>query len=317
MAKGLGTVSTLIVQKGILKIGDPFVAGAYSGKVRVMLDERGNRIEEAGPSIPVGVIGFDGLPEAGDIFISVDSDSEAKSTAIQRQQLRREQELRQVRHVTLDEISKQIQIGGVKDLKLILKGDVAGSVEALSDSLTRLSRDEVRVDIIHKGVGNITESDVMLAIASGAVVIGFQISPTTKARKLADNESVDIRQYNIIYDCINEIQLALEGLLTPEIKEEITSSVEIRKVYKISKTGNIAGCYVQSGKITRNDRIRVLRNGLPVFTGSIHSLKRNKDDVREVDQGYECGIQVEGYNGIEEGDFIEGFKQVEIKRRLD
>ncbi len=317
MSKGLGTISTVIVQKGTLRIGDPFVAGAYCGRVRAMFDERNNRVEYASPSTPVSVIGFDGLPEAGDLLVIVSSDSEAKTIANQRQQLRREQELRQLKHLTLDEISRQIQLGGIKELKLIVKGDVMGSVEALRDSLIRLSRDEVRVVLLHYGVGSINESDIMLAKASGAVIIGFQVSPTPKSRKLAEKEAIDIRQYDIIYDCINEIELALEGLLSPEIKEEITSTVEIRKVFKISKMGNIAGCYVLSGKISRNDRIRVLRDGLPVFTGTLSSLKRNKEDAKEVDQGYECGIQINGFNDIKEGDIIEGFKTVEIKRKFD
>lgn len=317
MSKGLGSVSTVIVQKGTLKVGDPFVAGASYGRVRAMFDERGNKVEEAGPSIPVGIIGFNELPEAGDVLIALSSDVEAKSVATERQQLKREQEFRKVRHITLDEISQQIQLGGVKDLNLIIKGDVGGSVEALSDSLLKLSREEVRVSIIHKGVGTINETDVMLAVASGAVVIGFQVSPATSARKLADKESVDIRLYNIIYDCINEIHLALEGLLSPELKESITSEVEIRKVFKISKTGNIAGCYVKSGKISRNDKVKLLREGLVVYNGSLHSLKREKEDVKEVDQGYECGIMLEGFNGIEEGDIIQGYKISEIKRTLD
>lgn len=317
MQRGLGAVATVIVQKGTLKIGDPFVAGSYSGRVRAMFDERNNKVESAGPSTPVSVIGFDGLPEAGDILMVVNSDSEAKAIANQRQQLRREQELRQVKLTSLDEISRQIQLGGVKDLKLIIKGDVMGSVEALSDSLIKLSREEVRVDILHKGVGSINESDVMLAKASGAVIIGFQVNPTPKARKLAENENVEIRHYDIIYDCLNEIELALEGLLAPEIKEEITATVEIRKVFRISKVGNVAGCYVLDGTIHRNDKIRVLRDGLPIFTGSILSLKRNKDDVKEVMQGYECGIQINGFNDIQEGDIIEGFKIVEVKRKFD
>ncbi|MDQ1265310.1 MAG: Translation initiation factor [Bacteroidota bacterium] len=316
MSKGMGIVATVIVQKGTLKVGDAFVAGIYSGRVRAMLDERGNKIESVGPSTPVGVIGFDGLPEAGDVLTSYDFDAEARSIAIARQQLKREQDFRQSRKITLDDISKQIQQGGVKELNLIIKADVAGSVEALNDSLHKLSHDEVRVNVIHKGVGAITENDVMLAVASNAVVIGFQVSSTVKAKKLAENEVVDIRNYNIIYDCINEIHLALEGLLTPEIKEDITSTVEIRKVFRISRMGNIAGCYVLSGKIHRNDKVKLLRDGLEVFNGTLDSLKRNKDDVREVDQGYECGIMLNGYNDVLEGDIIEGYKIIEVKRTL-
>lgn len=317
MSKGLGSVATVIVQKGTLNIGDSFVAGVHSGKVRAMYDERGHKMEFAGPSAPVRVVGFDGLPEAGDSFFIVDNEVEARNISNERKQLKREQELRQVRHVTLDEISAQIKIGGVQELNLIIKGDVGGSVEAISDSLLKLSNDEVRVNILHSGVGPIIESDVMLAAASGAVVIGFNVSPSGAARRIADNEKIDIRLYSIIYDCINEVHLALEGLLKPDIKEEITSEVEIRRVYKISRLGTIAGCYVLSGKITRNDKIRLLRNGLPVFTGSIGSLKRNKDDVKEVDTSYECGIQLDGYNDIEEGDIIQGFKLVEVRRTLN
>ncbi|MBX3043386.1 MAG: translation initiation factor IF-2 [Candidatus Kapabacteria bacterium] len=316
MKKGWGSTATIIVQKGTLKVGDAFVTGIHSGKVRALLNERENKIEEAGPSTPVMVIGFDGLPEVGDTFIVTHTDSEARDIANERKQLRREQDMRKVRHLTLDQISAQIQIGGVKELNLVIKGDVAGSVEALSDSLLKLSRDEVRVSILHKGVGPITETDVMLASASGAVVIGFNVNPTGKARKAAENELVDVRHYDIIYDCINEVQLALEGLLTPEYKEEITSTVEIRKTFKVSKIGTIAGCFVKSGKILRNDKVRVLRDGLLEFEGNISSLKRGKDDVKEVDTGFECGIQFAGFNDVMEGDIIESFKLIEIKRKF-
>jgi translation initiation factor IF-2 len=316
MTKGLGPVCTVIVQKGTLSIGDSFVVGHQYGRVRALLGERGNKLESAGPSIPARVIGLNGLPEAGDILTATDNDVEARNIATDRQQLRRQQEFNSVKHITLDDFSKKIQEGEVKDLYLVIKGDVGGSVEALSDSLQRLSNDEVRVNIIHKGVGAITESDVTLAMASGAIVIGFQVSPSAQARRLAESESVDVRLYSIIYDCIDEVRRALEGLLTPELKEDITCSVEVRKVFKISKIGVIAGCYMLSGKITRNDKVRLLRNGAPVFTGYLDSLKRGKDDVREVDSGYECGIALDGYNGIEVGDIIEGFKVVEIKRKL-
>ncbi len=316
MEKGLGATATIIVQKGTLRVGEPFVSGVYSGRVRALLDERGNKLEEAGPSDPVMVIGYDGLPEAGDSFITTHTDSEARSIANERKQLKREQELRQVRHMTLDEISAQISVGGIKDLNLVIKGDVSGSVEAISDSLLRLSTEEVRVNILHKGVGPVTENDVMLAAASHAIIIGFNSIPTGKARRVAETESVEIRDYSIIYDCINEVQLALEGLLSPEVHEEIVAEVEVRATFKISKVGVIAGCYVQSGKINRNDRIRVMRDGFEVFKGTIHSLKREKDDVREVDSKYECGIQLYGFNDIKEGDIIEAFKEVEVKRTL-
>jgi len=317
MSKGLGSVATVIVQKGTLRVGDTFVAGVHCGKVRAMHDERGNKMDIAGPSTPVRVVGFDGLPEAGDVFFCVSNEVEARDISNERKQLKREQELRQVRHITLDEISAQIKIGGVQDLNLIIKGDVGGSVEAISDSLLKLSTDEVRVNILHKGVGAIIESDVMLAAASRAVIIGFNVSPTGAARRIADNEKIDVRLYSIIYDCINEVQLALEGLLKPDIKEEITSEVEVRRIFRISRLGAIAGCYVISGKITRNDRIRLLREGLPIFSGSISSLKRNKDDVKEVDTSYECGIQLDGFNDFNEGDIIQGFKLVEVRRTLN
>ena len=316
MDKGLGPVSTVIVQKGTLSIGDYFVAGTHWGRVRAMFDERGNKVESAGPSMPVRVIGFDGLPEAGDLLYSVEAEYIAKDISIDRNRLKRQQEFKHTKHVTLDELSKQIQAGGVKDLNLIIKGDVGGSVEALSDSLFKLSTNEVRVNILHKGIGSINESDVMLAVASGAVVIGFHVNPTGAARRLADNNSIDIRLYSIIYDCINEVRLALEGLLTPDIKEDVTSTVEIRKLFKISRIGTIAGCYVLNGKISRNDKVRVLRDGLPIFTGTLDTLKRGKDDVREVESGYECGIMLAGYNNIEIGDLIESFKIVEVKRTL-
>ncbi len=316
VSKGLGPVATIIVQKGTLKIGDPFVSGIHHGRVRAMQDERGNKMEIATPAVPVRVMGFDGLPEAGDNFLVVDSEAEARSISNERKQLKREQEMRRVRHLSLDEISSRIKLGSVQELNLIIKGDVGGSVEAISDSLLKLSTDEVRVNILHQGVGEISESDVMLAAASQAIIIGFNVSPSSAARRLADNEKIDIRLYNIIYDCINEVQMALEGLLKPEIKEEVTAEVEVRRIFKISRIGTIAGCYVLNGKINRNDRVKVLRNGLPVFNGSIASLKRNKDDVKEVDTSYECGIQLDGFNDIQEGDIIQGYKLVEIRRTL-
>lgn len=316
MDKGLGPVSTVIVQKGTLNVGDYFVAGSHWGRVRAMFDERGHKVNSAPPSMPIRVIGFDGLPEAGDILSVVEAEYMAKEIANERSQLRRQQEFKQMRHMTLDDISKQISVGGIKDLNLIIKSDVGGSTEALSDSLLKLSTDEVRVNILHKGVGSINESDIMLAVASGAVVIGFQVAPTAQARRLADTNNIDVRLYNIIYNCINEVKLALEGLLSPDIKEEITSQVEVRKVFKISRLGAIAGCYVLSGKITRNDKVRLLRDGLPIFTGTLESLKRNKDDAKEVEAGYECGVMLNGYNTLEEGDIIEGFKLTEVKRTL-
>ncbi len=316
MAKGFGAVATLIVQNGTLRIGDSFVAGVQWGKVRRMLDERSKDLKKAGPSMPVRVIGFNGLPEAGDIYNVVESESKAKQIATDRNILKRQQEFKKSKIVTLDQLSKQIHDGEINTLNLIIKADVVGSVEALSDSLLKLSTDEVKVDIIHKGVGNINESDVMLAIASGAVILGFHVSMSSAARKMADVNSVDIRLYEIIYDCIEEVRLSLEGLLTPDLKENITAEVEVRKVYKISRLGSIAGCYVLNGKISRNDKVRLLRDGLPVFTGTLDSLKRNKDDVKEVDTGYECGIMLHNFNDVKVGDIIEAYKIVEVKRRL-
>jgi translation initiation factor IF-2 len=316
MDRGLGAVSTIIVQNGTLKIGDVFVCGSIFGRVRAMFDERDRRLTEALPSTPVKLIGFDGLPEAGDVLHVFQNEHEARAIASARQQRKREQDFRSSGHVTLDDISAQIKQGGMKDLNLVIKADVGGSSEALSDSLLKLSTGEVRVNILHKGVGNINESDIMLAVASKAVVIGFNVTPSGSARKLAEREAVDVRIYNIIYDCINEVRLALEGLLTPDLKEDVIANIEVRKVFKVSKLGNIAGCYILSGKITRNDKIRVLRDGLPIFTGYMNSLKRNKDDVREVDAGYECGIMLNNFNDYEIGDIIEVFKVTEVKRTL-
>ncbi len=314
--KGYGPVATIIVQKGSLRVGEPFVAGTAHGKVRKMLDERDNKVDIATPSTPVLIVGFANLPEAGDSFFVANSDIEARNIAQERSRLKREQEMRQIRRISLDDISQRIQQGNVKELKLILKGDVSGSVEALKDSLEKLSNDEVRVQIIHKGVGSILETDVILAAASEAVIIGFNVSVDANARKLADAEKVDIRLYNIIYDCINEIFLALEGLLTPEYQEETTAIVEVRQLFKISRMGTIAGCYVVNGKISKNDKVKVLRDGLILHTGNISSLKREKDDAREVDTGYECGIMVSNFNSLEIGDIIEAFKINEIKRKL-
>jgi translation initiation factor IF-2 len=314
--KGRGNVVTVMVQKGTLDVGDIFVCGQFAGRVRAMFDERGHRMDQAGPSMPAQVTGFDGLPNAGDILMEMDTDAEARDVAVRRQQLRREQQFRGMRHMTLDDISAQIQQGGVKELRLIVRADVSGSVEALSDSLQKLSTQEVKVRILYRGVGAISESDIMLASASDAVIVGFQVNVPPAARKLAEAENVDVRLYSIIYDCINEVQLALEGMLTPDIKEEITSTVEVRAIFKISKLGTIAGCYVQNGKITRNDKVRVLRDGFEIYKGTLASLKRVKDDVREVDSGYECGIGVQGFNDLEMGDIIEGYKTIEVKRKL-
>lgn len=316
MDKGFGATATVVVQKGTLNIGDSFVAGVSSGKVRGMFDEKGEKVETAYPSQPVRVIGFDGLPSAGDTFISVSKESEARKIASERKQLKREQELRQFRHITLEDFSSKAGIGDVKDLRLIVKADVDGSAEALIDSLQKLSTSEVRVNILHKAVGPINESDVMLAVASGAIIVGFHNSVIPKAQKLADDENVEIRHYEIIYDCIADIKNAMEGLLTPDLVEEITGNVEVRALFKNSKVGNIAGCYVLDGKISRNDKIKVLRDGLIVHTGSLQSLKREKDDVKEVDTSYECGILVKDFNDIRINDIIQAYKLTEVKRKL-
>lgn len=315
--RGRGPVATAIIQKGTLKIGDIFVVGLTYGRVRSMFDERERKLERAGPSTPVRIIGFDELPEAGDILYVVENEQIAKEIAAKRQQVRREQSLRKEKLITLDDLSKQIQLGKIKELNIILKTDVMGSLEALTDALSKLSNDEVKVNILHRGVGNVNESDVDLAAASNAVILAFQVSTTGGARKLAEKHSVEIRRYEIIYDCLNDVKLALEGLLSPDIQEVTTATLEVRKIFKISKVGTVAGCYVKSGKISRNDSVKVLRDGLVIHTGSIASLKRGKDDVREVDQGYECGLMLEKFNDIQEGDIIESYKTVEVKRTLN
>lgn len=314
--KGRGITGTILVQKGTLKIGDPFVAGIHHGRVRAMFDERGNKVKEATPSTPVLVLGFEGAPQAGDNFVVVDSEREAREIAYKRAQLKREQDQKQIHHITLDEIAKQISIGGVKELPLIVKGDVDGSVEALADSLMKLTNEEVVVRVIHKGVGGISESDVLLAAASNAIIIGFHVRPNINARKLAEKSKVDIRLYNVIYDTINEVKSALEGLLSPVISEEVTATIEVRDTFKVPKFGTVAGCYVQDGKVTRNNKIRLVRDGIVIHEGDISSLKRFKDDVREVDAGYECGISIANFNDIKIGDVIEAFKIVETKKKL-
>ena len=311
-----GIRATVLVQKGTLKIGDAFVAGNEYGRVRTLLDERDGKVDIAGPSMPIQVLGFNGLPQAGDIFAVFASEREARMVASERQQIKRESEFRSQRRQTLDDISEQIKLGGVSDLSLIVKGDVDGSVEALSASLQKISTDEVRVNVVHAGVGAISESDVLLASASNAIIIGFHVRPNLNARKLAETEHVDIRLYEIIYDAIDDVKKALEGMLSPEVTEKVTCTVLVRETFKISRLGTIAGCYVQEGKVHRNNRIRLLRDGVTVFTGGISSLKRFKDDVREVDTNFECGISLEGFNDIKVGDIIEAFERVETKRLL-
>ena len=315
--KGKGIIATILVQKGTLRIGDSFVCGVWSGRVRAMFNERGQRVEAAKPSQPVQVVGFDGIPQAGDDLIGIEDEHQAREISLTRQQLKREQDFRQNRRVTLDDISQQIKEGQVRDLPVIVKADVDGSAEALSDSLMKLSTDEVKVQVIYKGVGGISESDVLLAMASSAVIIGFHVRPNLKARQLAQHEDVDIRIYNIIYDAINDVKKALEGLLAPTVTEEVTATVDVRDVFKISKIGTIAGCYVRDGKIVRNNHVRLVRDGIEVFDGTIASLKRFKDDVKEVEQGFECGISLENFNDIKNGDIIEAYKTVETKRKLE
>src|SRR5699024_10490798 len=314
--KGRGYVSTVLVQGGTLRIGDCLLAGQHSGKIRAMQDERGNNVQEAGPSRPVSILGLDGAPQAGDKFNVFEDEREAKSIAAKRTQLQREQSVRTQRHITLDEIGRRIALGEFIELNIILKGDVDGSVEALSDSFEKLSTEEIQVNIIHKAVGAITESDVLLATASNAIIIGFNVRPTGNANEIASREEIDIRTYSIIYAAIDDLRDAMEGMLSPDVKEEITGNVEIRETFKISKVGTIAGCMVTSGKINRNSKIRLIRDGVVIYTGELASLKRFKDDVREVAKGYECGLQIKNYNNIQEGDVIEAFQEVEVRKKL-
>jgi len=314
--KGRGYVSTILVQAGTLRVGDYVLAGKNSGKVRAMHDERGKNVEAAGPSTPVSILGLDGAPQAGDKFAVFAEEREARQIAAKRTQLQREQSVRTQRHITLDEIGRRIALGDFQELNIILKGDVDGSVEALTDSFQKLSTEEIQVNIIHKGVGAITESDVLLATASDAIIIGFNVRPMGNARQIADQEEIDIRMYSIIYDAINDLKDAMEGMLSPELKEEITGTAEIREIFKVSKVGTIAGCMVTSGKIFRNSGIRLIREGVVVYTGELSSLKRFKDDVREVSKGYDCGMQIKNYNDIHENDVIEAFHEIEVKKKL-
>ncbi|HIX55591.1 MAG TPA: translation initiation factor IF-2 [Candidatus Sphingobacterium stercoripullorum] len=313
---GRGIVTTVLVQSGTLRIGDAILAGSYSGKVKALSNERGERVKEVGPSMPIQILGMSGAPTAGDKFYILESETEARHVATKRLQLQREQGMRATKHITLDEIGRRLAIGNFKELNIIVKGDVDGSIEALSDSLLKLSKDEIQVNVIHKSVGAISESDVLLASASDAIIIGFQVRPTLNARKLAEQEQIDIRLYSIIYDAIEEIKSAMEGMLAPKYEEKIVANVEIREVFKISKVGTIAGCMVLDGKIHRNNDVRIIREGVVVFTGKLASLKRFKDDVREVSSGFECGLNIEGYNDIKVGDIVEAYEQVEVKRTL-
>lgn len=314
--KGRGYVTTMLVQSGTLNVGDYVLAGKNHGKVKAMLDERGKPMQQAGPSIPVTILGLDGAPTAGDKFRVFEDEREAKTIASKREQLQREQSIRTKKHLTLDELGRRIALGDFKELNIILKGDVDGSVEALSDQLQGLSTEEISVNIIHQGVGQITESDVLLAAASDAIMIGFNVRAGANAKELADREEIEIRTYSVIYAAIDDVKEAMEGMLSPEIKEQVIGNVEIREVFKISKVGSIAGCMVLSGKVTRNSKIRLLRDGIVKFDGELESLKRFKDDVKEVTKGYECGLNIKGYNDIEVGDILEVYEEVAVKKKL-
>jgi translation initiation factor IF-2 len=314
--QGRGIVPTVLIQQGTLRVGMPFVAGQAYGKVRALLNERGHPVSEAGPSAPVEVLGWDTLPQAGDAFNAVVDEREAREIAGKRQQLAREQERRGVKHVTLTELYAQIKEGAVSDLNLIIKGDVDGSVEALADSLGRLSTSEVRCNVIHQGVGQIAESDVLLAAASNAIIVGFHVRPDPRARELANREKVDIRLYSVIYEAVDEVKQAMSGLLKPEMKEVVLGSAEVRRVFQLTKAGTVAGCMVVAGQIPRGARVRLVRNQDVIWEGRLASLKRFKDDVREVQSGFECGIGLEGYDDLKEGDLIEAFQVEEVARSL-
>ncbi|MEP1096603.1 MAG: translation initiation factor IF-2, partial [Cyclobacteriaceae bacterium] len=314
--KGRGFVSTIMVQAGTLRVGDVLLAGPYFGKVKAMFDYRGHKLEEVGPSTPVQMLGLDGAPQAGDRFNVMESDREAREIATKREQILREQSIRTKKHITLDEIGRRLAIGNFKELNVIVKGDVDGSIEALSDSLLKLSTEEVQVNILHKAVGQISESDVLLASASDAVIVGFQVRPSGGARKLAETEEIEIRLYSIIYDAINDVKDAMEGMLEPTSEEVITGNIEVRDVFKITKIGTVAGCYVTDGNVKRSNQVRLVRDGIVVYTGEINQLKRFKEDVNEVKNGYECGLSIKNFNDIKVGDTIEGFELKEVKRTL-
>jgi translation initiation factor IF-2 len=305
-----------MVQSGTMRVGDPLLAGTNNGKVRAMFDERGKKMTTAGPSTPVVILGFDKAPQAGDRFIVTKNEQEAKEIANKRQQLQREQGIRTNKHITLDEIGRRLAIGNFKELNVIVKGDVDGSVEALADSLIKLSTPEVQLSVIYKAVGQISESDVMLASASDAIIVGFQVRPSPQARKLAETESIDIRLYSVIYNAIEEIKSAIEGMLAPTIEEKILGNAQIREVFKITKVGAVAGCMVTDGKLVRNAKIRLIRDGVVVFSGSLSSLKRFKDDAKEVAQGFDCGLTIHNYNDLREGDYVEAYEEIEVKRTL-
>ena len=314
--KGRGYVATVLVQSGTLKVGDIVLAGQYFGHVKAMFNERGEKMEKAGPSEPALILGLNGAPQAGDKFNVMGNEKEARQLANKREQLQREQGLRTQKHITLDEIGRRIAIGNFQELNVIVKGDVDGSIEALSDSLIKLSTDEIQVNIIHKAVGQITEGDVLLAAASNAIIVGFQVRPSMGARKLAEKEQIDIRLYSVIYQAIEELKSAMEGMLSPEIKEEITAYVDVQQVFKITKVGTVAGCMVKEGKIKRTNKIRLIRDGIVIYAGELGSLKRFKDDVKEVVAGLDCGLNITNFNDIQVGDVIESYEETEIKKTL-
>ena len=315
--KGRGYVTNLLVEGGTMRIGDAVLAGQFSGKVKAMFNERGARVDEAGPSVPVSILGFDGAPNAGDKFHVFEDEREARNIAVKRQQLQREQGVRSQRSVTLEELGRRIAVGEFKELNLIVKGDVDGSIEALSDSLQKLSTEKVQVNIIHKAVGQVSESDILLASASSAIIIGFQVRPSGAARRLAEKEGVQIKLYSVIYKAIEEMKDAMEGLLSAKIEENVVGSAEIRETFKISKVGTIAGCFVIDGNIKRNNKVRVIREGVVVYTGTLGSLKRFKDDVKEVAKGFECGLNIDRFNDIKVGDVVEAYEEVEVKQTLE
>jgi translation initiation factor IF-2 len=314
--KGRGYQATILVQNGTLEQGDMIVCGQYFGKIKAMFNERGQRVEKAGPSAPVQVLGLNGAPQAGEKFKVYEDEDEAKDMANHRAQIMREQGIRARKHITLDEIGRRLALGNFKELSIIIKGDFDGSVEALSDSLQKLSTEEVAVNVVHKGVGQITESDVLLATASDAIILGFQVRPSMQAARLAEQENIEIRTYSIIYDAIEEIKSAMEGLLEPKIEKKVVCNIEVRDIFKISGVGTIAGCYVLDGKMTRNTKLNLVRDGIVIYNGELASLKRFKDDVKEVNAGYECGLSIKNYNDVRVGDIIEGYDEVEVKRTL-
>ena len=309
-------MAKILVQDGSIRVGDFVLAGYNYGRIKAMYNERNQAVKEAGPSQPVLLLGLNGAPQPGDVFNMMTDEKEAKEIANKRMQLQRELGLRTQKHITLDEIGRRIAIGDFKELNVIVKADVDGSVEALSDSLLKLSTPEVQVNVIHKSVGQITESDVLLASASEAIIIGFQVRPSVAARKLAESEQIDIRLYSVIYKAIEELKDAIEGMLSPEIQEKIVANLEIREVFKISKVGSVAGCMVLDGKLGRNSKIRIIRDGIVVYTGELGSLRRFKDDVKEVAVGQDCGLNIKNFNDIKVGDIIEGYEEVEVKRTL-